>query len=168
MSPRSELLRLVAALRSQGGTAPASEDPRTRWSLPMQASAIKNEVALRVFMGPQRYSWHSPPRLNVTVEVGRPLHWHRITLLGRLTHSCSRGYQSWCPKTFHKHRRSNEHEVKNFAFTPGVVDEIGGLWMRSRMLASPWFTIQKHSCGTNRILHFSFCLRSCSSEIEGC
>ena len=120
----------------------------------MQASAIKNEVALRVFMGPQRYSWHSPPRLNVTVEVGRPLHWHRITLLGRLTHSCSRGYQSWCPKTFHKHRRSNEHEVKNFAFTPGVVDEIGGLWMRSRMLASPWFTIQ--STAAARIAYCTF------------
>lgn len=59
--------------------------------LPMQVSAITAEVSLRVFMGPQRYSWHNPPRLTVTVEVGRPSHWHGITSMGRLRHSCSHG-----------------------------------------------------------------------------
>ncbi len=63
--------------------------------LPMQVSAIKSEVSLRVFMGPQRHSWHNPPRLTVTVDVRpRPSHWHGITSMGRLKHSCFHGYQN--------------------------------------------------------------------------
>lgn len=35
----------------------------------MQESTITSAVTLRILMGKQRYSWHSPPRVNVTVQV---------------------------------------------------------------------------------------------------
>jgi len=35
---------------------------------PVKESTIISDVTLRVFMGKQRYSWHSPPRVNMTVQ----------------------------------------------------------------------------------------------------
>lgn len=87
--------------------------------LPMQVSPIKTEVSLRVFMGPQRHSWHNPPRLSVTVEVGRPSHWHGITSMGCLTHSCSHGYQNSCPRTCCEHLCPNERCGEACYFHPG-------------------------------------------------
>ena len=40
---------------------------------PLQASNITHSVTLPVDMGPERASWHAPPRATVTVLVRSPL-----------------------------------------------------------------------------------------------
>jgi len=36
----------------------------------VQASNITQQAEMRVSMGPDRFSWVNPPRVNVTVQVG--------------------------------------------------------------------------------------------------
>ena len=53
------------------------EAPLSEYYPFVQTSKVTFSVTVRVFMGKQRYSWQSPPLVNVTVEVKAQSFAHR-------------------------------------------------------------------------------------------